>query len=310
MSRRWHGAVIDCAPKRRKTAPPRTSQRILPDSHSLESMTADGSGFNIKLDYEIHPQPRYGHGKPPHRRIEAILGRRKDEYAKALRSFAALADSVTKIPVQADANQPTRPHWNNTWFEGIDGLSVYGFLATRKPKRYVEVGSGNSTKFAHQAIRDHGLATKITSIDPYPRAEINDICHEIVRRPLEDIDLAVFDQLDAGDVALVDNSHRVFTNSDATVVFLDVMPRLKPGVLLGIHDIMLPDDYPPQWMERFYSEQYVLAAYLLAEGKTFDVVLPSYFVGGQPELKSILQPIWGRLPGANPSGSSFWLQMR
>jgi hypothetical protein len=287
-----------------------STTRILRRSTSIPRMTADGSGFTIKLDYEIHPQPRYGHGKPPHRRIESILARSNSDYAKVLHSFAGLHDSVTRIPVQADAGQPIRPHWNNTWFEGIDGLSVYGFLATRKPKRYVEVGSGNSTKFAKQAIRDHGLPTRITSIDPYPRAEINSICDEIVRRPLEDTDLSIFDTLEAGDVALVDNSHRVFTNSDATVVFLDVMPRLKPGVLLGIHDIMLPDDYPPHWMERFYSEQYVLAAYLLAEGKMFDVVLPSYFVGSQPDLKSILHPVWSRLPGANPSGSSFWLQIR
>lgn len=215
----------------------------------------DQTGFTIRLDYPIHPKPRYGHGKPPHPQLTEILARRNDEYAKTLRQFATLAEAVSRIPVDQDARDPIKPHWNNTWFEGIDALSVYGFLATTNPKRYFEVGSGNSTKFARQAIRDHGLRTQITSVDPYPRAEINSICDTIVRQPLEDIDITAVDQLEDGDVLFVDNSHRIFTNSDATVVFLDIMPRLKPGVLLGIHDIMLPHDYPPDWTGRFYSEQ-------------------------------------------------------
>lgn len=273
-------------------------------------MPTDSSGFSIQLDYPIHPRPRYGHGRPSHAKLFELLDRRRQEYARTLRSFLPLGDALARIPVPAPKSDAVTPHWNNTWFEGIDGLSLYGFLATRNPKRYFEVGSGNSTKFARQAINDHGLRTKITSIDPFPRAEINSICDEIVRQPLEDVDVAAFDNLEAGDVLLVDNSHRVFTNSDATVVFLDVMPRLKSGVLLGIHDIMLPDDYPPDWVGRFYSEQYVLAAYLLAQGTLFDVTLPSSFLGHCPDLKQIVVPIWSRLPGANPSGSSFWLQIR
>lgn len=272
-------------------------------------MTDADNGFSIRLDYPIQPRPRYGHGRPSHAKLTAILARNRANYTQTLRSFLPLADGLARIPVTADAVEP-RPHWNNTWFEGLDGLSLYGFLATLNPKRYVEVGSGNSTKFARQAIQDHRLRTKITSIDPYPRAEINALCDQIVRRPLEDVDPAEFDQLESGDVLLIDNSHRVFTNSDATVVFLDVMPRLRPGVLMGIHDIMLPDDYPPDWVGRFYSEQYVLAAYLLAEGKTFDVALPCAYIGHCNDVKATLDPLWRRIPGANTSGSLFWLRTR
>lgn len=264
--------------------------------------------FTIRLDYAVKPRPRYGYGNPPHPQLTEILTHNKPLYQATLRSFAGLVEHLVKIPVSADTSHPVRPHWNNKWFEGIDALSVYGFLATTNPARYMEVGSGNSTKFARQAILDHGLKTKICSIDPYPRAEINSICDRIVRQPLEEVDVAIVDELEAGDVLMVDNSHRVFTNSDATVVFMDIIPRLKPGVLIGIHDIMLPLDYPPRWNDRFYSEQYVLAAYLLARGPLLEVVLPCKFIAMNEDLMVCMQPIWDRLPLANPYGSAFWLR--
>jgi hypothetical protein len=275
-----------------------------------KTATDSSDGFTIRLDYPIQPRPRYGHGRPPHPVLTRILDQRRAHYAQVLRGFVSLAEPLSRIPITADPADPNTPHWNNTWFEGIDALSVYAFLALTKPARYFEVGSGNSTKFARRAIRDHGLRTRITSIDPYPRTEINTICDKIVRQPLENVDVAVFDELQSGDVLFVDNSHRVFTNSDVTVVFLDVMPRLKPGVLLGIHDIMLPNDYPPEWMPRFYSEQYMLAAHLLAEGTKTETELPCSFVGGCAELNGILDPLWAKVPGAQRYGSAFWMRMR
>ena len=121
---------------------------------------------------------------------------------------------------------------------------------------------------------------------------IEGICDRLIVEPLECVDLTLFDQLGPGDILFVDNSHRVLMNSDATVVFLDILPRLKPGVIVEIHDIALPFDYPPAWADRFYSEQYVLAAYLLADGCRFDVLLPNAFISLDPDLNRILDPLW------------------
>lgn len=101
-------------------------------------------------------------------------------------------------------------------------------------------------------------------------------------------------------------------NSDVTVFFLDILPRLPAGILVGIHDIFLPYDYPPQWGERFYSEQYLLAAYLLAEGSHIEIELPCCFVSSKPELKALLAPLYRhpRLVGMQPSGSLFWFSTR
>ena len=65
------------------------------------------------------------------------------------------------------------PTWENGWFPALDAVTLYGLVATRNPRWYVEVGSGNSTRFVRRAIRDHGLRTRILSIDPGPRAEID-----------------------------------------------------------------------------------------------------------------------------------------
>jgi hypothetical protein len=98
--------------------------------------------------------------------------------------------------------------------------------------------------------------------------------------------VTLFDDLTAGDILLVDGSHRVFMSSDVAVVFLDILPRLKPGALIYFDDISLPLDYPPEWMDRYYSEQCLLAATLLAEGPHLEIVLPCTFVRLRPTSRT------------------------
>ena len=213
-----------------------------------------------------------------------------------------------KIPLK-DSESSLSPFWLNDWLPSLDAISLYAFLCLYEPKTYLEVGSGNSTKFARAAIRDHKLKTKMISLDPHPRAEIDQICDVIMRQGLEEVDLTIFDELDAGDILFIDNSHRCFMNSDVTVAFLEVLPRLKANIFVHFHDIFLPYDYLPGWEDRFYSEQYLLAAYLLANTDRFKILLPNYFILNDPELVQILNPIRNpemEVPG-NP-GASFWLK--
>jgi hypothetical protein len=265
-------------------------------------------GRHLVLDYPIHPRPRFGHEHPSHPQVDAIIRARVDHYRKHLEAIVAMLPWLAKIPVD-DPGDPTTPFWFNPWLPGLDAAALYTIVASEKPTTYLEVGSGTSTKFTRRAISDHGLSTRIVSIDPQPRAEIDAICDEVIRSRLEEADLSVFDSLVAGDVVFIDNSHRVFTNSDACVVFLEVLPRLAPGVLVEIHDIYLPDDYPAGWNDRFYSEQYVLAGYLLGGSQTFETELPNWFVTTNPELAEIVAPLWDELPGAEPTGGSYWLRM-
>ena len=137
-------------------------------------------------------------------------------------------------------------------------------------------------------------------------------CDEVIRQPLEDCDLSVFAALGAGDVCFVDNSHCCFQNSDVTVMFLEALPRLAPGVRIGFHDIFLPDDYPATWSGRHYSEQYVLAAYLLGGHAGTEIVLPVWDASQRPELAAIVAPIWEgeAFAGVQRHGNTFWLETR
>jgi predicted O-methyltransferase YrrM len=265
----------------------------------------------IELDYPIRPRPRWGYGAPSHPGIKAVLDRSRDRYRENLQAIVGLREPLAAIPTTG-TDDPAQPAWVNGFLPGLDAAALYTFLTRSDPALYLEVGSGNSTKFARRAIKDQGLRTRLVSIDPEPRAEVDALCDEVVRAPAEDVDLSVFDELGEGDVLFIDNSHRSLQNSDATVMFLEVLPRLAPGVLVEIHDITLPDDYPREWLDRFYSEQYLLAAWLLADGDRFDVELPNHYVSTDDELASVVLPLWDgpTFEGVERHGGSFWLRTR
>ncbi len=273
---------------------------------SRDALIAEG--YPAVNDYPVISRPRYGHGQPPHARLYEIINKNRDQYKNNLESFLRFQEYFQKIPLQ-DAESSLTPFWLNTWLPSLDAISLYSFLCLYEPKTYLEVGSGNSTKFARAAITDHQLKTKIISLDPYPRAEIDQICDVVIRQGLEEVDLKLFDELGEGDFLFIDNSHRCFMNSDVTVAFLDVLPRLKANILTHFHDIFLPYDYLPGWEDKYYSEQYLLAAYLLAHTDRFKIVQPNYFICQEPDLLEILDPIRKPemdVPG-NP-GASFWLK--
>lgn len=265
----------------------------------------------IELDYPINPRPRYGPAAP-HPGLKRLLDTNKDAFARLLRGFNELAPQLGRIARGPLGLPPGEPCWGNDWLPPLDALCIYGLLAQTDPEVFFEVGSGNSTKFARRAIRDFGLRTRIVSVDPEPRAEVDALCDELHRTPFEELDPAVYAGLGRDALIFIDNSHRCFQNSDATVVFLELLPSLGEGARVGLHDIFLPHDYPADWAERFYSEQYLLAAFLLGGGGGFDVLLPGWYVSHAPELMACLDSVWAEpaLAGLFNLGSAFWLQRR
>lgn len=265
--------------------------------------------MNLSIEYSFEPQSRFGNGKPPHREIYSILSERKAAYADYLKDFASFAGELSRIPLYAPADDPITPYWVNTYLPGFDVFALHGFLASERPSTYLEIGSGNSTKFAYNAIVRHKLKTRIVSVDPHPRAEIDQICSQVLRSALEDLDLTIFDDLDSNSIVFIDGSHCCFMGSDVTVFFLEVMPRLKSGTLIQLHDIFLPHDYPPHWANRYYSEQYLLAALLLGGRKNFQIEFPVAFIQQDAELSSMMEPVWAQLPSdLERYGGSFWMR--
>ena len=185
------------------------------------------------------------------------------------------------------------PFWNNCFFTGADARAAYAFARMRNPSRIVEIGSGNSTKFFRKAIREGSLRTVLTSIDPQPRAEIGRVADEIIAQGLTKVPLETFRSLSAGDILFLDGSHLCFHGSDVPHFFLRVLPEVAPGVLVHIHDIYLPEEYPEHFDQRYYSEQYVLGAFLL-HNPDWLATLPIHYLYGK-----------GLFPA---DGCAFWME--
>jgi hypothetical protein len=264
------------------------------------------------LEYPVTMQPRYGHGKPPHKGLYTIIDRHRASYAALLAKVVHYLPDFKSVKHSQDQKDPAEPAWKNGFLPGLDIITLFMMIAEYKPGRYIEIGSGNSTKVVWKAKNIYSPDTKIISIDPMPRAEIDSLADEIIRKPFEMLGQNEFPSMEAGDILFVDNSHRILPNSDAMVFFMELLPDIPEGVIIQVHDVYLPYDYPPFMCERFYSEQYGLAMYLMANPHKYVPVLPNYFISEDPELSAIANPVW-QLPGMQDvehHGGSFWFLVK
>jgi hypothetical protein len=156
-------------------------------------------------------------------------------------------------------------------------------------------------------VQDGGLSTRITCIDPAPRASLKKLEVEHRQALLRDADAGVFEALAAGDVLFIDSSHIAMPGTDVDRLFLDVLPRLASGALIHIHDIALPYAYPAIWDWRGYNEQLLVGA-LLQGG--YELIFAShYLVRDRSEAlqKGILSEL-PLFPGAHET--SLWLRKK
>lgn len=174
--------------------------------------------------------------------------------------------------------------FDNDFFSSPDAEVLYAMIRRHHPETIVEVGSGNSTKVSRQAIRDGELESQIVSIDPAPRTEVEDLTDHVRRQRVEaGWDVSFFEELREDDILFIDSSHTVQTGNDVSFLYLCVLPRLAPGVIVHVHDIFLPFEYPEEWVldERHgWNEQYLVHA-LLQNNSAFDVLWPGRFVQQQ-----------------------------
>jgi predicted O-methyltransferase YrrM len=266
----------------------------------------------LHLDYHVNFTPRSrpetGQGL---KEIHAILDERKPQIEGEVGRILNYTEQLHAIRKRSDETNPLLPAWNNNFLPGLDIAALYMYIAERKPKKYMEVGSGNSTLVAAAAKNQYSTDTEIISIDPYPRADIDQVSQRIVRRPFEQVGTEWADELEAGDILFIDNSHRALPNSDATVFFLEWLPRLKQGVIVQVHDIYLPWDYPQDMCERGYSEQYVLAAMVMSNPERYRPIFPAFWIAQQPGMQATLAPLWENknLHGVERHGGSFWFEI-
>ncbi|MFH1842172.1 MAG: class I SAM-dependent methyltransferase [bacterium] len=239
----------------------------------------------------IHPVPEQYRYAEVQARIEADadIG---NEFLAGLQEYWN-SENLQQIPV--DKVNETDPYWQNGFLARSDASALYSIVARYQPRRIIEMGVGNSTKFARKAINDHGLSTVITSIDPTPRANISGITDLHLECTIHDVDLELIGQLQANDILFLDGSHVSFCGTDVPFYFLNILPLVQPGVLVHIHDILLPDEYHAEFRRRHYNEQYMLAAMLLFSSE-WEILLPVAYLAREGRLKQ--------------GGSSFWMRRK
>jgi hypothetical protein len=171
----------------------------------------------------------------------------------------------------APNGNPHEFHFNNGFFERIDAEVAYAFVRQRKPKRIIEIGGGNTTLVLSAALRKNaaeGFPGELICIEPNPAPFLKNGLAGLTRlleSPVQKIEIELFRSLEENDILFIDSSHVVSTDNDVLYEYLRILPELAPGVLVHVHDIFTPLDYPKKFVMTnlcFWGEQYLLEAFL------------------------------------------------
>lgn len=209
---------------------------------------------------------------------------------------------------------PYRYHLGNGYFDSVDAEMLYCVIRHFKPRRIFEIGSGNSTYLAAQAVlanEEEGHPCHLRAYEPYPNEALKAGFPGLGRLETvkaEDIAISDFAELGTNDILFIDSSHALKIGGDIQFEYLEILPRLRPGVIVHIHDIFMPAEYPRDWvlkMRRYWTEQYLLQAFL-AFNQAFEIMLAgSYLHLYRPD---VLRSAFVSYDQADTSPSSFWMR--
>ncbi|OSC29663.1 hypothetical protein B8W69_08340 [Mycobacterium vulneris] len=221
-------------------------------------------------------------------------------------------DELVRFPVEQPEN--TGFFYRNGFFESGDAEFLYNMIRLHRPKRIYEIGSGQSTRLAASAVeanRDEqaGYRCEHLCIEPYEADWLEELDVTVVRKPVELIDTSLFRQLDKNDILFIDSSHIIRPQGDVLCEYLEILPILKPGVLIHIHDIFTPKDYLEEWIRSvcFWNEQYLLEAFL-SYNPEFEIIGALNFLKHHypDELSKVCPVLRQQLEFREPG--SFWLR--
>jgi hypothetical protein len=209
---------------------------------------------------------------------------------------------------QSQPDDLYRYYHNNDFFVGADAIALYCLIRHYKPSKIIEVGSGFSSKLSVEALRRNNLGD-ISCIEPYPDKTLktNPRISSLLAQKVQEVDLSFFTTLEENDILFIDTTHAIKTGGDVYYLFLEVLPRLKHGVLIHIHDIFLPWDYPRAWVLdhlMFSNEQYLVQAFMTFNSG-FEILFSSSYMTiryrEEMEAALIKYPRWDH-------GCSLWIR--
>jgi predicted O-methyltransferase YrrM len=212
-------------------------------------------------------------------------------------------DELLRFPVWQ-----TKEHefsYQNSMFGAGDAEYLYSFVRLIKPRRVIEIGCGFSTVMIRNAVNQNQneeptYECSHTCIEPYENPWLEQVGVKLVRQRLEELPWTGFESLEQNDILFIDSSHMIRSGGDVLYEILEILPRLKSGVYVHIHDIFTPFDYPDQWVRkevRFWNEQYLVEAFLTGNSG-YAIVGALYFLSRRfpeklvdkfPTLASVIQ---------------------
>jgi predicted O-methyltransferase YrrM len=271
-------------------------------------------GIHVRLNHFYEPIPDTRRFRDLWSKPSQMVGVHIDAdcQLELLSRFATLKSEYDALPRQR--TQVAHQYFvENGAFESVDGEVLYCMIRDFKPKRVVEIGSGSSSLLAAQAIRANGDAhpCDLTCIEPYP----NELLQkgfpgltQLLRTEVQDVPLETFATLEANDILFIDSSHVLKTGGDVQYEYLEILPRLNKGVLVHVHDIFLPAEYPKRWLtegHRFWTEQYLLQAFLAFNDRFEIIWAGSYMHLYHPDA---LERAFGSYRRERTWPGSFWMR--
>ena len=281
------------------------------------SRPARRAGFDLELRSFYSPIPN----------PELIPERRWDERSEMSgidfdleRQFGYVESELG--PAIAEFRPPREPganrfefHLDNGLFQGGDADLLYATIRRHRPRRVLELGAGFSTLVSALAVsanRADGHECRLTSCDPYASgaaASEVDGLDEIRPVAAEDLSAEIFGELESGDILFIDSSHTVRTGGDVVHLLCEVVPRLAAGVIVHVHDVYLPYEYPREWIEQmrwYWAEQYLLQA-LLVGNDGLEVLAGAYALWREDPDR-----LRAAIPNIDPAHPpiSFWMRVK
>jgi len=234
-----------------------------------------------------------------------------DEQLKLIENFK-FNQELVHFPVEKNEN--FKFYHNNGSYSYGDAEYLYNIVRYFKPSKFIEIGSGNSTLMVRNAVKANQFENKNytcnhTCIEPYEQPWLEQLDVKLIREKVEHLDYSIFKNLEKNDILFIDSSHIIRPEGDVLFEYLELLPLLKPGVIVHIHDIFTPKNYLDNWViteHRLWNEQYILEAFLTLN-KEFKIIGALNFLHhNYSDEFDKKHPLSAQNKGHEPGG--FWIQ--
>lgn len=236
---------------------------------------------------------------------------RDEEQLTLLRRFSYFRDD---IPFSEDQNKISRYYYSNNYFGAGDSIIAYCMIRNYKPEKIIEIGSGFSSAAMLDTVDSlTGYTTNFTFIEPNAGRLLNLLSEEdrkscrVIEAAVQSIAPELFSSLSKNDILFIDSSHISKLGSDLNFLLFDILPNLKPGVIIHFHDIIWPFEYPKEWIMQgiSWNEAYLLRAFL-SFNDSFEILYFNSFIGHC--YPDVLEEYFPRC--SKHTGGSMWLRKK